>query len=84
MVDYIKQLLVLVKPFLAPKLIGWLLKILAGVFLTLGIQNDAATSWVTTTVDILVGAVSFGLGALISLIQNKKAVLATPPAPPTT
>jgi hypothetical protein len=84
MLDTIKQLFVLIRPFIAPKLIGWGLKVLAGVFLTLGIQNDVATTWISGTVDIIVAAASFGLGALISLIQNKKAVLTTPPATPAT
>jgi len=81
MLDKLKDLFALIKPYIAPKLIGWVLKVLAGVFGTLGIETGVQEGFVNGLVEIVLAAVLFGLGALISLIQNKKAVQATPPAP---
>ena len=74
-----KDLINLIKPYLAPKVIGWLLKVMSGVFLALGWSDQQAIEWLTPTVELALAALSFGIGALISLIQNKKAVIAAPP-----
>lgn len=76
-----KELLDLIKPFLLPKLIGWTMKVLSGVFLTLGVESAVQTTIVDGLVQFAIAAVTFGIGWLISLIQNKKAIMATPPPP---
>lgn len=74
-----KDLVNLIKPYLAPKLLGWLLKVMAGVFLALGWSETQATAWLSPTIEMAFSAVSLGLGILISMIQNKKAIMAEPP-----
>jgi hypothetical protein len=56
-----------IKTFLGGMLVRWLLKVSAGVVLTLGIQSK---SWE----EVVSAVVMFGLGLIISLVQHKKAI----------
>ncbi len=56
-------------------IVRWLLKAGAGVLLTLGLEESDVTK-------LLAAVVSFGLGALISIIQHKQALAQQPPQTP--
>lgn len=73
------DLIQLIKPYLGPKVVGWLFKMLSGAFLAVGWLEPQAMQFLGQFTDLIFAAVSLGLGILISLIQNKKAVLAEPP-----
>jgi hypothetical protein len=60
------------KGFLTGFITRWVLKLLAGVLVTLGIQEGSAA-------EVIGAIVTFGLGILISLIQQKKAIETVPP-----
>jgi hypothetical protein len=78
--DYVKQLYVLIKPYLVPKIIGWGAKVLAGVFATLGMLPDVQNQFLSSTTELLLSGAFFLIGLAVSAITNKKAVEATPPA----
>ena len=74
MIDTLKDLWVLAKPYLTGMVTRWLLKVGGSVL--------AYSGWDENQTLVFVGGLlSIIAGMLISLFQNKKAVLATPPAP---
>jgi hypothetical protein len=56
-----------IKGFLGGMLVRWVLKVGAGVIGTLGVSQGSAT-------EVVSAVVMFAVGALISLIQHKKAI----------
>lgn len=62
-----------IKGFLVGILSRWLFKLLGGVLIGLGYTESSA-------MELIVGILSFAVGIIISLFQQKKAVNMVPPS----